>query len=80
MPFFALGVPVIMLTGWEMVKYHRPADVMHRAGAESIAHVTELTRHLIDTVDWRDITATKRAALGARRSSAWEYGLSLKQY
>lgn len=80
MPFFALGVPVIMLTGWEMVKYHRPVDVMHRQGAESIAHVTELTRHLIDTVDWRDISATKRAALAGRRSTAWEYGLSLKQY
>jgi hypothetical protein len=80
MPFFALGVPVIMLTGFEMVKYHRPVDVMHRAGAESIARVTELTRHLIDTVDWRGITATKRAPLDGRRSSAWEHALSLKQY
>jgi hypothetical protein len=80
MPFFALGVPVIMLTGWEMVRYHRPVDVMHRAGAESIAHVTELTRHLIDTVDWHEMNETKRALLEARRSTAWEHALSLKQY
>jgi hypothetical protein len=80
MPFFALGVPVIMLTGFEMVKYHRPTDVMHRAGAESILHVTELTRHLIDRVDWRGLSDTRRAPYDARRSSAWEHALSLKQY
>jgi hypothetical protein len=80
MPFFAVGVPAIMLTGFEMVKYHRPTDVMHEAGARSIAHVTDLTRHLIDTVDWGPISDSKRALLDPWRSSRVEPLLSLKQY
>ena len=80
MPFFAVGIPVIMLTGWEMVKYHSPADVMHRPGAESIAHITDLTRYLIDNVEWDGLTDSRRATLAPHRQRTWEHALSLKQY
>lgn len=47
-PFYNLGVPVCMMTGYEMVKYHSPADVCHPEGVKGISYAAELTRHLVD--------------------------------
>lgn len=80
MPFFAVGIPAIMLTGFEMKKYHSPLDVRHEAGRQSIEHVADLTRHLIDTVNWDVWGDSKRDLIEPARETDWEYALSLKQY
>lgn len=81
LPFYQLGIPVTMLTGFDMVKYHRPVDICHPDGLRSIAYVAALTRHIVDSFQGRDpVYITKASTLAPYRGTQWELTLSQKFY
>jgi Zn-dependent M28 family amino/carboxypeptidase len=68
-PFYNVGVPVCMFTGYDIKKYHLPTDVYWDGGVDSICYVAELTRHLVDYFAARET-----------RSPSRENRLALKPY
>jgi hypothetical protein len=78
-PFYHLGVPVIMFTGYDMVKYHLPTDTFWEGGVDNIHYMAQLTRHLVDTFGACEIDhATREALLAPYRDSPVEAMLSYK--
>jgi hypothetical protein len=78
-PFYNMGVPVIMFTGYDMVKYHLPIDTFWEGGVDNIAYVTELTRHIIDQFAGRELDyPTRESILAPYRDSPAEGILSFK--
>jgi hypothetical protein len=78
-PFYNLGVPVIMFTGYDMVKYHLPIDTFWEGGCDNIWYMARLTRYLIDYFGQREIDHNHREAmLAPYRDSAAEAMLSYK--
>jgi hypothetical protein len=70
-PFYNVGVPVCMFTGYDIRKYHLPTDVYWPGGVESIHRVAELTRHLIDHFARRDTRYESRETLLGGRPYYW---------
>jgi hypothetical protein len=70
-PFYNLGVPVCMFTGYDIKKYHLPSDTYWDGGVDSIRYVAELTRYLIDHFATRDMNYETRETMQASKPYFW---------
>jgi hypothetical protein len=70
-PFYNMGVPVCMFTGYDIKKYHLPSDTYWDGGVDSIRYVAELTRHLIDLFATRDMNYETRETIQALKPYFW---------
>jgi hypothetical protein len=70
-PFYNLGVPVCMITGYDIKKYHLPIDTYWDGGVDSIHYVAELTRYLIDNFATRDMDYETRETVQASKPYFW---------
>lgn len=48
--FWQHGIPVVMITGMEMEKYHLEADICSEEGVSNLGHVAGLTADLIERI------------------------------
>jgi hypothetical protein len=78
-PFYHMGVPVVMMTGYDMVKYHLPVDTFWEGGVDNVLYVAELARHIIDNFGQHETQySTRESVLAPYRDRAIESILSYK--